>query len=82
MSSFGSLSNKDCPCKGCLDRFVGCHSSCVRYIDWDQKHKVKLANIREQKSMNSLLFNNQTYRNKQIKQQGGIKYGRHRDDSR
>lgn len=22
------------PCKGCTDRFIGCHGKCDRYIDW------------------------------------------------
>lgn len=23
-----------CPCKGCMDRKVGCHSKCSKYIEW------------------------------------------------
>ena len=23
-----------CPCKGCLDRKLYCHSSCPRYLEW------------------------------------------------
>ena len=23
-----------CPCKGCTDRKVGCHSACIGYKDW------------------------------------------------
>ena len=22
------------PCKGCEDRYVGCHGSCQKYMDW------------------------------------------------
>ena len=24
------------PCKDCTDRIVGCHSTCLRYIDWQK----------------------------------------------
>lgn len=23
-----------CPCKGCTDRKIGCHSKCSKYIEW------------------------------------------------
>lgn len=23
-----------CPCKGCAERKVGCHSTCIVYKDW------------------------------------------------
>ena len=29
------------PCQGCESRFVGCHSSCVKYIDYQQECIVK-----------------------------------------
>ena len=82
MSHFTAISNKECPCRGCVDRFVGCHSKCLRYIDWKQKHELKLEHIHEQKSINNLLYHNQNQRNKQVKQQGGIKYGRRGNDTR
>lgn len=22
------------PCKGCEERFIGCHATCERYIEW------------------------------------------------
>lgn len=25
------------PCKQCTERFVGCHSECLKYIDWRQQ---------------------------------------------
>jgi hypothetical protein len=77
--------NSKCPCKECHasnQSYVGCHAECLKYKDWQQKHLIELQNIREQKSINNLLYNNQTSRNKKVKQQGGIKYGRHSNDSR
>lgn len=41
------FNNKDCPCKGCIDRYFNCHSQCASYIDWRQQHDVKLAERRE-----------------------------------
>ncbi len=27
------------PCKNCIDRKVGCHSTCEKYIAYDNEHK-------------------------------------------
>jgi len=37
------------PCKDCQSRFVGCHSSCVKYIDYKQASIVKNAEVRQKK---------------------------------
>ena len=26
--------NKPCPCQGCTDRCISCHSACNKYKDW------------------------------------------------
>lgn len=70
------VNTEDCPCKGCQDRYGGCHPRCVRYIDWKQKHNAKLQAIQEQKDINDLLYHNQVSRNNKVRQEGGIKYGR------
>lgn len=41
-----------CPCKGCTDREVGCHSKCDKYATWRQEQdcitkKKKLQKIYE-----------------------------------
>jgi len=28
-----------CPCRGCEDRQVGCHSKCEGYKEWASKHE-------------------------------------------
>lgn len=28
-----------CPCYGCEERFVGCHSSCEKFGAWSENHK-------------------------------------------
>lgn len=77
-----SVNTDNCPCKGCADRYAGCHSNCLKYIGWKQDHEAKLQNLREQKQLDKLLFDNQVSRNKKVHQEGGIKYGRYSDDSR
>lgn len=32
------------PCYNCPDRFVGCHSTCSKYIEYDKNRKEVLAN--------------------------------------
>ena len=32
----------DAPCKGCTDRFAGCHASCERYKEWQTLHSNEL----------------------------------------
>ena len=42
------------PCKDCSDRFVGCHSSCVKYIDYQQASSVRNREIhKKKKELNS-----------------------------
>ena len=38
------------PCKDCPNRFVGCHSTCVKYIDYQQAQIIKNAEIRRKKA--------------------------------
>lgn len=36
------MANKLPPCKGCVERVVGCHSVCERYITWKaQRDEIK-----------------------------------------
>lgn len=80
--ALNGINTSDSPCKQCLNRYVGCHSTCVKYLDWSQQHKIKLEQRREQKKIDNLLFDNQTRRNRQVKNEGGIKYGRRSNDTR
>lgn len=43
------------PCKNCNDRCVGCHASCLRYIDWTQQNSVLKECKREQESIDRRL---------------------------
>ena len=35
------------PCKGCLDRFVGCHGTCQKYQEAHAENESKKASIRK-----------------------------------
>ena len=35
----------DAPCYKCETRYAGCHSSCVKYMDFVQKRAVELEKI-------------------------------------
>lgn len=37
------------PCKGCEDRFIGCHAVCGHYKAWKKKHDALRAKIRAAK---------------------------------
>ena len=79
---FNRLDTKDCPCKNCKDRYVGCHVKCLSYIDWKQRREAKLQDIKTQNDINNTLFGNKLNRDKMIVQEGGIRYGRNGNDTR
>lgn len=31
--------NRDCPCKGCKERYLACHDSCKKYKEWTENEK-------------------------------------------
>lgn len=37
----------DCPCKGCNERQLTCHSTCVSYKRWSKERRRQLNYIRE-----------------------------------
>lgn len=38
------------PCKDCPNRYVGCHSTCVKYIDYQQKAAVEREEIKKKRT--------------------------------
>ena len=56
------------PCKGCQNRFVGCHSKCLEYIDYEQKNDVEKQAIKNAKRLNGLVsFSNLSYSSRRTK---------------
>ena len=41
------------PCYGCEDRYVGCHSKCGKYIDFQSVHEEEKETIRKNKEKES-----------------------------
>ena len=37
------------PCKDCDSRFVGCHASCIKYIDFQQASIIRNKEIKQKK---------------------------------
>ena len=71
------MSNLKNPCKGCEDRFVGCHQRCEKYISWKAKYDERTAQIRKQKEIDSRLsehFDNS--RDKAIRNNGRCRHKR------
>lgn len=51
-------------CYNCLDRYVGCHSKCEKYIETKAKHDLESKRIREMKLVSEGGF---MYAEKQMK---------------
>ena len=43
------------PCFDCKNRFPGCHTRCLEYIDFRQKRDVLLEGVKEQKNLYRLV---------------------------
>ena len=46
------LERANAPCKNCQTRYVGCHSSCVKYNDWKQERQVLLDRKKAESDLN------------------------------
>ncbi len=66
---------RECPCRDCQNRAIGCHTNCDEYVNWKKNHESILAKRFEQKKINDTLYVNQVNRNKLIRA-NAIKYGR------
>lgn len=44
--------NINCNCKGCKNRFIGCHGSCEEYARFKKKTEELNKYIRQQKTLN------------------------------
>ena len=58
----------DAPCYKCETRYAGCHSSCVKYMDFVQKRAVELEKIKTAKTVERLNYNSRTYQGHNIRQ--------------
>lgn len=44
------------PCLNCKDRFVGCHSTCEKYIAFTKENNKKKEEIRAEKTVKNMLY--------------------------
>ena len=48
---------KDGPCKGCSERYVGCHGKCERYGSWKGERDALLAEMNAEKAKHQIAVN-------------------------
>ena len=48
-------------CKNCSDRYIGCHSSCEKYIHQNKEKDMFKEKIRKVKEFESLLYRGRRY---------------------
>lgn len=66
------LNNNICPCKGCAERYVNCHSLCEQYKAWNERHQETREQIRQAKMKDI-----EAYRRKKCAVEKYRKTGRH-----
>ena len=64
---------KSAPCKDCKERIVGCHSVCLKYINWDYEHQLERQRIRKIKDREINLLGQKIQTIKKIKTKRNIK---------
>ncbi len=43
------------PCKGCKERYSGCHSMCLYYQNWKEEHEAKKESLYGQRQKESMV---------------------------
>lgn len=80
--AINGINTDDCPCKACHEKhesYLGCHSDCKKYLEWQEQHKTHLDSIQKQRDLDDVLYRNQVSRNRKVHQDGGLHYGRSND---
>ena len=60
------VDNSDCPCKDCINRYAGCHSRCVRYIDWNQLHAIKILKVKQEQAASTAFYEGSVRRSESL----------------
>lgn len=66
-----------CPCKGCQDRYVGCHGQCDMYKGWRAEYDRVHAAVEAQRDVEKKFQDNhKMYKDRmlRIKKRGGYKW--------
>ena len=71
-----------CPCRGCTDRTVTCHSVCQRYKEWKKYNDERRAWLKAQLPMTSEGVKKREIENirRRAKYGNGSKWGRSKDE--
>lgn len=51
-----------CCCKECTDRYIGCHSTCKKYIEWSKENERIRDKIRIEKQQSNVRSTKQSAR--------------------
>ena len=66
----------DAPCYKCELRYAGCHTNCVKYIDFVQKREVEMEKVRTAKTVDRLNYSSRNhYPTRTIRQKNDKKRG-------
>lgn len=55
--------NNNNPCFHCTERFIGCHSVCQAYIDWDKENKAFNERQHRERDLHNFLVGMDVQRN-------------------
>lgn len=62
------MSKINSPCKGCKNRYVGCHSDCIEYLDY--KRKIEMVKEKNEGEVDIGIYKVKTIRRiKRVKEQ-------------
>lgn len=61
------MKNTTYPCKGCTDRYVGCHSECKKYIEVKKRDMERMATQNRDKKIDDTIYDLKYNRVKSLK---------------
>ena len=44
------------PCQDCQDRYVGCHSTCERHVDWQRRKNEEKQKLNDSREADDLIY--------------------------
>ena len=61
------MKNTTYPCKGCTDRYVGCHSECGKYIEVKKRNIERMVTQNRDKKIDDTIYDLKYNRVKSLK---------------
>lgn len=53
--AYGIAFNNGCPCKGCIERYECCHSTCEKYLKWKKSEDERKEKLTQEKNLSTSL---------------------------